>query len=217
MDSNAIPAQPKSLSDVQGQFDELCSYFDVEAAISGKQKLEALRQKSAEELVQAIPHLQHHTFRPVTDDIFIHSGLIEYLQSKKFAEEFKKRGYRILIGEVHNEETLYASYNAPTEPTLDALRLQISNYYAQDVTERAIQQYTLPTSVELKDWQTQFGFIVADGQVRAPSRALAKALVDNGVGIYDVWRYHIAYRMSFIDEKVAPASFGVAHAMDRPI
>lgn len=53
--------------------------------------------------------------------------------------------------------------------------------------------------------------------MRTPSRALAKALVDNGVDIRDVWRYQIAYRLSFINEKVAPASFGVAHAMDRPI
>lgn len=61
------------------------------------------------------------------------------------------------------------------------------------------------------------GNIVSDGQVRAPSRALVKALVDNGVDLQDVWRYHIAYRLSFINEEVAPASFGVAHATDRPI
>lgn len=58
---------------------------------------------------------------------------------------------------------------------------------------------------------------MSDGQVRAPSRALVKALFDNGIGMEDVWRYHIAYRLSFIDEKVAPASYGVAHATDKPI
>ncbi|KAF9881495.1 carboxylesterase-lipase family protein [Colletotrichum karsti] len=217
MDSNAIPAQPKSLADVQGQFDELCAYFKIDAGLTGTEKLAILRQKTSDELVQAIPHLKNHTFRPVTDDLFIHSGMIEYLQGKEFADEFKRRGYRLLIGEVRNEETLYSSYNAPTEPTLEALRLQISNYYAPDVTDRAIQQYKLPGSDKLEDWQKTFGSIVADGQVRAPSRALAKALIDNGVDIRDVWRYQIAYRLSFIDEKVAPASMGVAHAMDRPI
>ncbi|KAG7067948.1 Carboxylic ester hydrolase [Colletotrichum scovillei] len=217
MDSNAIPAQPKSLADVQGQFDELCDYFKIDAAVSGAEKLSILRGKSVEELLEAIPQLKNHTFRPVTDDVFIHSGMIEYLQGKEFADEFKRRGYKLLIGEVRNEETLYSSYNAPTEPTLEALRLQVSNYYAPDVTDRAIQQYKLPESDKLQDWQTTFGSIVSDGQVRAPSRALAKALVDNGVDIRDVWRYQIAYRLSFIDEKVAPASFGVAHAMDRPI
>ncbi|CCF43084.1 hypothetical protein CH063_12891 [Colletotrichum higginsianum] len=217
MDSNAIPAQPKSLADVRGQFDELCTFFKIDMGLPSEQKLAILREKSAEELLQAIPRLENHTFRPVTDDVFIHSGMVEYLQSKEFADEFKKRGYKMLIGEVLNEETLYSSYNPPTEPTLEALRLQISNYYAPDVTDRAIQQYKLPESDKLSDWQKTFGSIVADGQVRAPSRALVKALVDNGVDIRDVWRYQIAYRLSFINDKVAPASFGVAHSMDRPI
>lgn len=60
------------------------------------------------------------------------------------------------------------------------------------------------------------GRIIADGQVRAPSRALAQNLVRNGVPIDDIWRYQIAYRLSFIDDKIAPASMGVAHAMDKP-
>ncbi|KAK1984758.1 Alpha/Beta hydrolase protein [Colletotrichum cereale] len=217
MDSNAIPAQPKSLAEVQEQFDELCNHFEIDANTANSQKLEILRTKSVEELLSVIPQLKNHTFRPVTDDIFIHSGMIEYLQSKEFGNEFKKREYKILIGEVLNEETLYSTYNPPTEPTVDALRLQISNYYAPDVTDRAIQQYTLPESGRLEDWQKMFGLITADGQVRAPSRALVKALVDNGVDIQDVWRYRIAYRLSFIDEKVAPASFGVSHGMDRSI
>ncbi|KAK1992162.1 alpha/beta-hydrolase [Colletotrichum falcatum] len=199
MDSNAIPAQPKSLAEVQGQFDELCDHFEIDADIPDNQKLELLRKKSVEELLGAIPHLKNHTFRPVTDDIFIHSGMVDYLQSKGFADDFMKREYKILIGEVLNEETLYASYNPPTEPTLDALRLQISNYYAPDVTDRAIQQYTLPKSDKLEDWKNIFGLITADGQIQ------------------DVWRYQIAYRMSFIDDKVAPASFGVSHSMDRPV
>ncbi|TDZ20062.1 putative esterase/lipase [Colletotrichum orbiculare MAFF 240422] len=217
MDSNAIPAQPKTLADVQGQFDEVCRHFGIDVALPGGEKFAALRRKSAEELVGAISHLENHTFRPVTDDVFVHSGLVEYLESKAFADEFKKRGYRLLIGEVRNEETLYSSYNPPSEPTLDALKLQISNYYAPNVTDRALQQYKLPDSDRLEDWQKALGFIVADGQVRASTRALAKALVDNGVDIRDVWRYQIACRLSFIDEKVAPASFGVAHGMDRPI
>jgi hypothetical protein len=52
--------------------------------------------------------------------------------------------------------------------------------------------------------------------VRAPSRTLVDNLTANGVPIRDIWRYHIAFRLSFITEKVAPMSFGVAHAMDKP-
>ncbi|KAF6810105.1 hypothetical protein CSOJ01_06517 [Colletotrichum sojae] len=217
MASNAIPAQPKSLADVRGQFDELCAHFGVDAGLTAAEKLDLLRGKSADELVDAIPKLKNHTFRPVTDDLFVHSGMVEYLQSKEFADEFTRRGYKMLIGEMLNEEGLYSAFAPPTEPTLEALRLQISNYYAPEVTDRAIQQYKLPESDKLEDWQQLFGLIVSDGQVRAPSRALVKALIDNGVDVQNVWRYQIAYRMSFIDEKVAPVSYGVTHSMDRPI
>ncbi|KAK7409084.1 hypothetical protein QQX98_008745 [Neonectria punicea] len=157
MDSNAIPAQPKSLTDGQAQFDELCSYFNISATRSAEDKLASLRQISALDLVQAIPHLKHHTFRPVTDELFIQSEMIEYLQAKEFADEFKARGYRILIGEVLNEETLYSTYNGPTEPTIEALRLQVSNYYAPEVTDRILQCYDMPESGKLEDWKTLFG------------------------------------------------------------
>ncbi|KAF4459812.1 carboxylesterase-lipase family [Fusarium albosuccineum] len=216
MDSNAIPAQPKSLEDIQVQFDELCAYFKVDESWSGDKKLESLRKLSAQDLLEAIHKLKHHTFRPVTDDLFFHSGMTEYLQSKEFANEFKARNYNLLIGEVANEETLYSSYNSPTEPTIEALKLQVMNYYAPEVTERAIGCYELPTSPDLDLWKKTFGNIISDGQVRAPSRALVKHLEANGVDIRDIWRYQVAYRFSFIDETVAPMSFGVAHAMDKP-
>jgi hypothetical protein len=45
---------------------------------------------------------------------------------------------------------------------------------------------------------------------------LVDNLLSNGVPLEAIWRYHIAYRLSFITEKVAPKSFGVAHAMDKP-
>ncbi|KAH7165431.1 Alpha/Beta hydrolase protein [Dactylonectria macrodidyma] len=216
MDSNAIPAQPKSLADGTEQFGELCAHFKIEVSLSPERKLARLRQISALDLVKAIPHLKQHTFRPITDGIFIHTGMFEYLQSQEFADEFNARGYRILIGEVLNEETLYSAYNGPTEPTIEALQLQVSNYYAPEVTNRILQCYGLPKSENLEEWKTLFGQIISDGQVRAPSRALLKHLVANGVNIQDTWRYQIAYRLSFIDEKIAPMSFGVAHAMDKP-
>ncbi|KAL3463466.1 Alpha/Beta hydrolase protein [Aspergillus heterothallicus] len=216
MDSNAIPAQPKTLNDAKAQFDELCAHFTIESSLSSKEKMAALRGKTAQELVGAIPKLTNHTFRPVTDDLFIHSGMVEYLQSKQFADEFRRRNARLLIGEVLNEETLYSTYNSPSEPTLDSLRTQIANYYAPEVTDRALKCYTLPESEKLEDWQRLFGQIISDGQVRAPSRALVKHLIDNGVPVRDIWRYQIAFRLSFIDETIAPMSFGVAHAMDKP-
>lgn len=157
MDSNAIPAQPKSLHDVQSQFDELCQFFGLPVGLSGKDRLSELRKKSWQDLLQATTQLQNHTFRPVTDNIFIHDGMIEYANSASFASDFKKAGLRILSCEVLNEETLYSTYNAPTEPNMDSLRMQVSNYYAPAVTDRVLQLYNLPDSKNLEDWQKLFG------------------------------------------------------------
>ncbi|KAL4942978.1 hypothetical protein BDV06DRAFT_235084 [Aspergillus oleicola] len=216
MNSNAIPAQPKSLSDAKAQFDELCEYFNITTTSTSAEKMAMLRSKSAQDLVSAIAQLKNHTFRPVTDDIFIHSGMVEYISSPDFATEFKRRGYKLLIGEVANEETLYSTYNAPDEANLDALKRQVGNYYAPNVTKRVLKCYTLPEGKKLNEWRKLFGQIISDGQVRAHSRALVHSLIANGVDIADIWRYQIAYRLSFIDEKVAPMEFGVAHAMDKP-
>ncbi|KAL4752926.1 hypothetical protein BDW72DRAFT_211029 [Aspergillus terricola var. indicus] len=215
MYSNAIPAQPKTPDECQSQFDELCEYFKIPSTSSGHEKLRRLREINAKDLCDTIMKLKHHTFRPVTDGIFIHPDLFEYYRDGSFAREFKRRGLRILIGEVLNEETLYAVTNGP-EANLDSLEAQVSNYYSPTTTSRLLQHYTLPTSTEKKDWEAVFGQIISDGQVRAPSRFLVNNLIDNGVNISDVWRYMIAYRLSFITEKVAPTSFGVSHAMDRP-
>lgn len=220
MISNAIPAQPKTVAETQPQFDEVCAYFDIPATASGADKLARLRAVSWRDLVAAIGHLENHTFRPVTDDIFIRGGMVAYLRDGSgLAADFRRRaGMRVLIGEVRNEETLYATYNAPAEPTAAALRLQVGNYYAPATTERILEHYALPEKEEgnLDEWRAVFGGIIADGQVRAPSRGLAHHLHRHGVPLADIWRYQVAKRLSFITEKVAPASFGVSHAMDKP-
>ncbi|CZR68150.1 probable acetylcholinesterase precursor [Phialocephala subalpina] len=218
MCSNTIPAQPKTIEESEPQFNELCEYFNISETLSALEKLDELRKLSFKELLAAIEHLKNHTFRPITDDLFIHSGMVEYQNDGRFAEEFKRRKMKILIGEVLNEETLYATYNSPTEGNLESLRLQISNYYAPATTDRILnsRHYPLPETDDVEEWRALFGRIISDGQVRAPSRALVDTLVKHGVEIEDIWRYRIAYRLSFITEKVAPKSFGVSHAMDRP-
>ncbi|KAE8155306.1 Alpha/Beta hydrolase protein [Aspergillus avenaceus] len=216
MYSNAIPTQPKTPEECQSQFDELCEHFGISLERSGSEKLQLLRQIDDKELCEAVMKLKHHTFRPVTDGVFIHPGIFEYYRDGSFAAEFKRRGLRLFIGEVLNEETLYAVTNGP-QANKESLELQVSNYYSPSTTSRLLQHYPIPDSDRKKDWEAVFGQIVSDGQVRAPSRFLVHNLLQHGVDIKNVWRYLIAYRLSFITEKVAPASFGVSHAMDRPI
>jgi carboxylesterase type B len=215
MISNAIPAQPKTPEEAQPQFDELCQFFSISLSLSGAEKLTLLRKISTENLVSSIMKLKHHTFRPVTDGLFILPGMVEYHSNGSIAKAFKDRRFKLFIGEMLNEETLYAATNSP-EANYDSLYLQVLNYYAPSVTTRVLKHYELPKTEERRQWVDLYGVIISDGQVRAPSRFLAKSLFEHGVGLEDIWRYRISYRLSFIDEKVAPRSFGVAHAMDKP-
>lgn len=215
MISNAISAQPKTTEECQDQFDALCAHFGVSKSSAGAEKLSKLRELDAQTLVGAIMKLKHHTFRPATDSSFIQPGLVKYNHSGTFAAEFKKRNCKLLIGEVLNEETLYSITNPP-EPNLESLRRQVGNYYAATTADRVLEHYQLPGSKEKEAWATLFGNIVSDGQVRAPSRALAMSLFEHGVSVQDIWRYRIAYRLSFITDTIAPMSFGIAHATDKP-
>ncbi|KAJ5295994.1 hypothetical protein N7508_010815 [Penicillium antarcticum] len=216
MYSNAIPTQPKTTKECESQFEEVCRYFQVPSSSSVVEKFQFLRGISAKDLCAGIMDLENHTFRPVTDDIFIKPGIFEYCRDGSFAQEFKRRNLRLFIGEVLNEDTLYAATNGP-DPNFASLQRQITNYYPPSTTIRLLQHYQPPNSESKEDWAKLFGKIIADGQVRAPSRYLVKMLADNGVDMANIWRYMVAYRLSFITEKVAPASFGVTHAMDRPI
>lgn len=163
----------------------------------------------------AIMKLRHHTFVSVTEYSFIRPGIIDYHRSGAFAAEFKKRDFKLFIGEVLDEEILYSVTNGP-EPNEESLHLQVPNYYASSTTDRVLEHYKMPVSKERNDWWSLYGNIIADGQVRAPSRFLANSLSDYGVLVEDIWKYRIAYRLSIITEKIAPKEFGVAHAMDKP-
>ncbi|KAL1859763.1 hypothetical protein VTK73DRAFT_7459 [Phialemonium thermophilum] len=216
MCSNAIPAQPRPLAEAQPQFDELCAHFGIPASAPASDKLSRLRRLPHADLVQALGHLTRHTFRPVTDDLFVLPGMMEYQRSQAFADEFARRGLRLLIGEVRNEETLYATYNAPGRG-LESLRIEVANYYGDSAARRILENYALPgPDADDQAWRDLFGRIISDGQVRAPSRALVSSLASRGVPLDRLWRYQIAYRLSFITDKVAPINFGVAHAMDKP-
>ncbi|KAF7889409.1 uncharacterized protein EAF01_010902 [Botrytis porri] len=177
MMSNAIPAQPKTPAECQDQFDEL-------SGIAAQNKIK--------KLVDAIMKLKNHTFRPVTDSSFIQPGMMDYHRNGTFAKEFKKRNFKILIGEMLNEETLYAATNGP-EANVDSLRLQVSNYYAPVTTSRVLKHYKLPTTGEKSDWTALCGHIISDCQVRAISRFLANSIFSNSVEIKDIWRFSIMH------------------------
>ncbi|KAH7875163.1 alpha/beta-hydrolase [Lentinula edodes] len=224
MYSNAIPADPKTVEEVQPQFDELLTAFAIPLSLSGSEKLECLRSKPALELVDKIMAFDNHTFRPIRDGHFFPMDLFARYLNGDFAAEFKRRGMSLLIGEVRDEETLYRQTNPPND--LDTLYKEVGNYYSPAVTRMMVDAYVNrkikadgahpDPDINIDPWKKVYGDIVSDGQVRAPSRLLVRQLRDGGVPLSSVHRYMINWRPSFV-QRAAPKEFGVGHAFDKPI
>ncbi|ESK93946.1 acetylcholinesterase [Moniliophthora roreri MCA 2997] len=224
MYSNAIPADPKSLDDVQPQFDELLDVCNISYSLPGQEKLAALRAIPALELIDKIMTLSAHTFRPIRDGHFFPLDLFDRFTAGDFAKEFKRRGLQVLLGEVRDEETLYRQTNPPHD--LESLYTEVGNYYSPSVTRMMVDAY-LNRKVHkdsarpdpdpnIDPWKKVFGDIISDGQVRAPARLLVRQLHGAGVPLSSIRRYMINWRPSFVNAR-APKEFGVSHALDKPI
>ncbi|KAJ8074798.1 hypothetical protein PM082_019123 [Marasmius tenuissimus] len=224
MYSNAIPADPKSVEDVQPQFNELVQACGIPYSLSGSEKLGRLRAIPAFDLIDKIMTLSAHTFRPIRDGHFFPLNLFDRYLAGDFAREFKQRELQVFIGEVRDEETLYRQTNPPHD--LETLHTEVGNYYSPPVTKVMIDAY-LNRNVhqdgahpdpdpDIDSWKKVFGDIISDGQVRAPSRLLVRQLLGAGVPLASIRRYMINWRPSFVNAR-APKEYGVSHALDKPI
>ncbi|KAL6702715.1 hypothetical protein ACN47E_000997 [Coniothyrium glycines] len=226
LQSNAIPAQPKTLKEVDAQLQNVYETFGIDKSLSTSEKLDHLRKVPASDLVSKLFDLEVHTFRGVTDDEIIPSDLITSIHSGVFAARFKDRGMRILLGEAEAEEVLYGLTNPPPSSSDKDMLRALVNYYAQPVCERLLELYTakgsaydprvadaLALSDDSEKAKTLFGIITSDVQVRAPIRVLSKALYRGGVPPERILRYRVAYRSDCAD-KAYPRSYGVTHGVD---
>lgn len=136
---------------------------------------------------------------------------------------------KLLIGEVEHEEVMYA-IGAPT--TQEGLLPGLQNYYRNSVAEALITHYTdriaksvksvipakrkadspeakgngsngtTPEDSTESDVVSMYTGIVTDVQVRATTRNFAKALVDGGVPICNIYRYRISLPIKGEDAKL---------------
>lgn len=242
LQSNAIPAQPKTLKEgrycltlqygllltniVDAQLQNVLSTFNISSSLSPDERLDKLREVPASSLVEKIFEFDIHTFRGVTDNEMIPSDLISNIHSGAFASRFKDRGMRILLGEAETEEVLYALTNPPPSSSTEDMLRGLNNYYALPVCESLLSLYinegssadsriesALSDGDDTEKAKRLFGLITSDVQVRAPIRILSKALHVGGVSSDSILRYRVAYRPDCTD-KVYPRSFGVTHAAD---
>ncbi|KAH8886996.1 alpha/beta-hydrolase [Thozetella sp. PMI_491] len=206
--SNAIPAQPKTRGEANGQLLDLCKVLGLEETSSGKERLQTLRKISEQTLVDALPKLKMSNFRAVTDGALIHADMVKKFEDHTFAKLFKDRGYRLMTGETETEQYLYSKWLPPKNE--EELPTKLQNYYSAEVAKKLLAHPGYKGDVV-----DVFGRIVSDMQVRAPIRILCRQLVEGGVPAERILRYRIAFRPGFLDENYPPEA-GVTHGADLP-
>lgn len=89
-------SQPKEIEECQEQFDEIVRRLGISETASGAEKLDALRKLDAGYIEDFIPTLDLHTFRAVTDNVFVPLGIIDNLISGKLAEMLTAKNIRFI-------------------------------------------------------------------------------------------------------------------------
>ena len=219
--SNAVGIQPKPIcsEEAEEQFDEMCSRFNIDAALAPAEKLSKLRAVPSRDIVDQILTLKTHTFRAGTDGAFIPSNFLSSIHSGAFAALLKDHGVKVMLGEVENEEMLYRLVNPAF--SYDSLILQLNNYYPSSVAESLLSSglYDIPNKdAKKEEWRDCFAKIVADCQVHATIRGFASCLLSGGKGLPmdHVMRYRICWRAKSLDEWLDP-KVGLCHAAVVPI
>ncbi|MCJ1335688.1 hypothetical protein MMC09_000961 [Bachmanniomyces sp. S44760] len=227
--SNGCGVQPKTLEEVQSQFDELVSVLEIPRHLPAIEKLARLRAKSPRELLVAVSRMKQTSFRAITDGVFVQRTLFRDIHSGKLGATLRRRGIQILSGDLPDEHNLYEKVNPPHSFSTLVQRLQIE--YPASAVQRIVRLYYPSTDYPYhlllqssnnnnndKEWKTLFGKIYTDVQVYVTLRGLVSCLADEdkGLPLASIHRYRIAYRPACVDETYS-RSMGVTHASDLAI
>lgn len=223
--SNCLAIQPKTLREAEEQFDELCLVLGVDQNLTSEEKILRLRSFNSTKLMNAILKLKLHTFRAITDNIFISSTLLQDIISGNYAKMLMRKKVSVLIGEVEDEPELYSHLNTPE--SVKDLRTQLENYYPRQITDTLLNIY-IPEGfykvIEEKDnfrenLRLLFGKIIADTQVYVSGRGFLYHITKDGsYPSNHIFRYHISYLPSSVEDNIAASGMkGVIHASDLSI
>jgi carboxylesterase type B len=160
--SNGPGIQPKSLDEIDRQFEEFVKVLNISTDSTPTEMLEKLRSLDAKTLVQATTEMKLHQFRAVTDGIFVRHGLHDELNNGVFANRMKRRGIELVIGECSDEHHVYGTWRPP-KPGYDNMLHRLEADYPQDACKILMKHYftrgKLPP--KYKSWQAAFGHIYA--------------------------------------------------------
>ena len=215
MFSNGCGLEPKAPAEVQSHYQMLLKALGIDVGAPAEKQLERLRAEDQRAVVEAVRRIPENAFRAVTDGKFVRSTLFSELRSGSFARTLKRRGVKVMIGEVRDEVNSYRLISPPSSYKSLVSRLAVE--YPEAASEKLARYYcqdgALPSYC--KSWQDLFGRIYADFQVHCSERGLLNFLYPT-LPIEDIFRYRVNYRTKSADKAFEP-KLGVCHATDMSI
>ena len=213
--SNGCGLPPKPVAEVQTAVDKLLAELLISADLDPQTKLEKLRAEPWEEIVCAVAALPENSFRAVTDGAFVRASLFEELRLGTFAETLRRRGVKIVTGEVRDEINEYREVSPPSshDGLVTRLAIEYPEVIAKEMGKTYCPNGTLPPDYET--WQDLFGKVYSDMQVYVSERGFL-SMIAPSLPLSSISRYRIEWRAKCVDDSMPPEK-GVSHGSDLEI
>ncbi|KUJ20832.1 carboxylesterase-like protein [Mollisia scopiformis] len=212
--SNGCGVQPKVLSEVQQQFDDLLYVLGVSSSDSPAEKVKKLRSLPADLLVTAVDSMKQKFFRPILDGDFMSEDLFPSIFSGRFGERLNQLGIQTVIGDLTQEFHGYKNVYPPT--SYHSLIDRLSWDYPRHVAEAVSTPYkSSVVSLSKEYWKDIFGRLYADMQIHSTMRGYVNS-ISMSLPISTIHRYRIDWRTKSVDKKF-PREFGATHTTDMSI
>jgi len=209
--SNGAGLPPKPLREVQSHFGMLLTVLDIPKELDAQSKIKMLRGLTMEELIEATRKLPENFFRAVNDGQWVRHSLFQEIEDGRFARAMLRRGIKIMIGDLPDENNVYKLVQPPS--SYESLIQRLSVEYPEAASKKLAKIYCpgggLPAG---STWTETFGHIYADMQVHVTERGLLAALART-LPLSSIYRYRINWRAECV-RKFMPIGMGVAHGCD---
>jgi carboxylesterase type B len=216
MHSNGPGVQPKSVAEVQLQFNELLAVLGISPSLPSSQKMAQLRALDAQTLLKAVRKMNLHQFRAVTEGSFVRHSLFAEIENGTLARKMIASNVNLLIGECSDEHFVFTLHHTPAagyENTVQRLEADYPAKAAKALGKQYFPGGSLPG--EFTSWKEAFGKIYADVQIHATQRGFIEGLVRGGAGPL-IKRYRIEWRSKLADRST-PKEWGATHGADQAI
>ncbi|KAE8444569.1 hypothetical protein EG329_014493 [Mollisiaceae sp. DMI_Dod_QoI] len=211
--SNGCGVQPKVLSEVQKQFDDLLHILKVPASDTHSQKLKKLRAFSADQLIAAVDSMKQKFFRPILDGDFMLEELFPSIFTGQFGQRLTELGIQTIIGDLTQE--FYGYKNVYPPISYETLVDRLSWDYPHRVAVAISAPYKSSGSNSEEYWKDVFGKLYADMQIHSTMRGYIKS-VSGSLSLSRIHRYRIDWRTQSVDKRL-PKKFGATHGTDMSI